>query len=316
MEVGPIAMECPSCQKRLRIPLSAAGKKVRCPGCGSAIAVPAPVSAPPAAPPPAAASTPEGAFDFDTDAPVDRSRRANSEPPPPPPGSKTAGVFSVIFLVVGIVTYEIIVLTQFPRERGEGFRIGQMIGAAVVGAVCAVLGGRLGVLDRPADGDSDDGASEPGDSPRGVMRWRLREGDILDVPADVLVCSANVYLTLSGGVGGAFLLRYGPAMQDALQQYLIDRGVRPVERRTVVELPPCRSPYRAVLHAAAVDGFYSSSPKAVREVVAVSLERASHLSARLVAPTALAMRYGPLSVAEFACGLSPVMAEFRRWTRS
>ena len=39
------------------------------------------------------------------------------------------------------------------------------------------------------------------------MLWRLCVGDILDVPADVLVCSANVYLNLSGGVGGAFALR-------------------------------------------------------------------------------------------------------------
>jgi O-acetyl-ADP-ribose deacetylase (regulator of RNase III) len=47
------------------------------------------------------------------------------------------------------------------------------------------------------------------------MKWHVHPGDILDIPADVLVSSANVYLTLSGGVGGAFLRRYGVAMQDA-----------------------------------------------------------------------------------------------------
>ena len=52
------------------------------------------------------------------------------------------------------------------------------------------------------------------------MKWLVRGGDILDVSADVLICSANVYLNLSGGVGGAFLLRYGTSMQDALQDYL------------------------------------------------------------------------------------------------
>ena len=139
------------------------------------------------------------------------------------------------------------------------------------------------------------------------MRWRLREGDILDVPADVLICPANVYLTLSGGVGGAFLLRYGPAMQDALQQYLTDRGVRHVERGDVVEMPPCGSPYQAVLHAVAVDGFYASSPEVIGEVVAASLQRAASLSARRVALAGLAMGYGRLSVAEFARGLRPVM---------
>jgi O-acetyl-ADP-ribose deacetylase (regulator of RNase III) len=141
------------------------------------------------------------------------------------------------------------------------------------------------------------------------MRWRLRQGDILDVPADVLVCSANVYLTLSGGVGGAFLLRYGPEMQAALERYLLDRGVRHVEQGAVVEMPPCGSPYRAVLHAVAVDGFYDSSSEVVAGVVAASLRRAAALSARTVALAGLAMGYGRLSVAEFAAGLARVLGQ-------
>ncbi len=79
------------------------------------------------------------------------------------------------------------------------------------------------------------------------MRWQVHHGDILDVQADALVCSANVYLTMSGGVGGAFLLRYGPAMQDSLSQYLADRGIRHVEQGEVVTMAGCGSPYRAVL---------------------------------------------------------------------
>ena len=49
MEVGAMTMECPSCRKRLRVPPTAAGKKVKCPKCQTAIAVPAAV-APPAEP--------------------------------------------------------------------------------------------------------------------------------------------------------------------------------------------------------------------------------------------------------------------------
>lgn len=44
-----IEVNCPSCSKRLRAPDTAAGKRVRCPQCQTAVAVP-----PPAAPPPAA----------------------------------------------------------------------------------------------------------------------------------------------------------------------------------------------------------------------------------------------------------------------
>jgi hypothetical protein len=34
------------------------------------------------------------------------------------------------------------------------------------------------------------------------MFWHIRRGDILDEMAEVLVCSANPFLTLSGGVAG------------------------------------------------------------------------------------------------------------------
>jgi O-acetyl-ADP-ribose deacetylase (regulator of RNase III) len=139
------------------------------------------------------------------------------------------------------------------------------------------------------------------------MRWQVHHGDILDVPADVLVCSANVFLALSGGVGGAFLLRHGPAMQDALAEYLARRGVRHVERGEVVEMPPCGSPYRAVLHAVAVDGAYESSAEVVAAVVTEALRRAAALSARCVALAAVATGYGRLSMAEFARGLGVVL---------
>jgi O-acetyl-ADP-ribose deacetylase (regulator of RNase III) len=109
------------------------------------------------------------------------------------------------------------------------------------------------------------------------MRWQVHQGDILDVQADVLVCPANVYLALSGGVGGAFLLRYGPAMQEALQQYLAGRGV--------------------------------SSPAVVARVLAESLRQAAALVARTVALTAVATGYGRMSMRDFAAGLRLVIVE-------
>jgi O-acetyl-ADP-ribose deacetylase (regulator of RNase III) len=139
------------------------------------------------------------------------------------------------------------------------------------------------------------------------MLWQVHQGDILDVPADVLVCSANVYLALSGGVGGAFLLRYGPAMLEALQQYLAERGIRHVERGDVVTMQPCGSPYRAVLHAVSVDGFYQSSPAVVAGVLAESLRRAAALAAQTVALAAVATGYGRMSIADFAEGLRQVI---------
>jgi hypothetical protein len=64
----------------------------------------------------------------------------------------------------------------------------------------------------------------PGDhcrsSAKQMTQWCVSSADILDAKADGLICSANPNLNLSGGVGGAFLLRYGTEMQDFLHGHL------------------------------------------------------------------------------------------------
>lgn len=143
------------------------------------------------------------------------------------------------------------------------------------------------------------------------MRWVLTHGDILDVQADVLVCSANVYLNLSGGVGGEILRRYGDTMQKELHGYLADRNLRFVQPGTVVPTSSCGTPFTAVLHAVAVDGFYQSSPSIIGRVVTTAFEMAAAGGARCVTLTALATGYGRLPMQQFAEGISPLMkAEF------
>jgi O-acetyl-ADP-ribose deacetylase (regulator of RNase III) len=139
------------------------------------------------------------------------------------------------------------------------------------------------------------------------MLWSLYVGDILDVPADVLICSANVHLNLSGGVGGAFALRYGPAMQEALHGYLVRNGLRFVRRGEVIEMPPGGSPYRNVFHAVAVDAAYESSSDVVAAVLSESLRRAATHGARSAALTAVGTGYGRLSLREFAVGFGQIM---------
>src|SRR3954464_4082978 len=119
------------------------------------------------------------------------------------------------------------------------------------------------------------------------MRWVLTHGDILDVPADVLVCSANVYLNLSGGVGGEILRRYGDAMQKELHGYLAGRTLRFVKQETVVPTASGGTRFSAVLHAVAVDGFYQSSPAVIRQTISTALTTAAGPPARgggVVAP--------------------------------
>lgn len=135
------------------------------------------------------------------------------------------------------------------------------------------------------------------------MQWQVKQGDILDEPADVLICSANPFLTLSGGVGGALLLRYGQHLQRELEAHLASTGKRFMEQGSVVLTRPDGVPYLGIIHAVAVDGMYESSPQIVERVVQKSLHMASDLGARHIALTALATGYGRLRPSEFAAGL-------------
>ncbi len=111
------------------------------------------------------------------------------------------------------------------------------------------------------------------------MRWVVKNGDILDEAAEVLICSANVFLNLSGGVGGALLLRFGDAMQKELHQFLVDNNLKFVQQGEVVRTSPCGTAYRAVLHAVAVDGLYQSSPATVNSVVRKTLTMSAEMGA-------------------------------------
>ena len=143
------------------------------------------------------------------------------------------------------------------------------------------------------------------------MRWTVKCRDILDEPADVLICSANVFLNLSGGVGGAILLRYGDEMQRELHDYLARQNRKFARRGEVVETSPCGTPYKAVLHAVAVDGFYQSSPQIVTQLVRDCLDRAAALGAQRVSLTALATGYGRMSMKDFAKAVEPLVVTER-----
>jgi O-acetyl-ADP-ribose deacetylase len=72
-------------------------------------------------------------------------------------------------------------------------------------------------------------------------------------------------------------------------------------------MPSCGTPFKAVLHAVAVDVFYESSPQVIEHVVSESLGMAAALQARRVALIALATGYGRLSLEGFADGIAPLL---------
>jgi len=141
------------------------------------------------------------------------------------------------------------------------------------------------------------------------MRWILKMGNLLDEPADVLVCSANPQLALSGGVGAELLARYGRAMPTALAEIVQQRTPHYIPRGEVIPYSDASLPYRAVLHAVAIDGWYDSTPEVITQIVTAALRMAVGYDARRVALAALATGFGHLTLTEFAGGLRPLLSQ-------
>lgn len=132
-----------------------------------------------------------------------------------------------------------------------------------------------------------------------IMRYVFQYGDILDIEADVLVCSGNVFLNLSGGVGGAILVRYGNEMQSELHRYLSENDLKSVPSGSVIRTGPCGTPYRFVLHAVAIDAFYDTNPELVESCIRRSFEICAENKIKKVALCALATGYGRFPMKDF-----------------
>jgi O-acetyl-ADP-ribose deacetylase (regulator of RNase III) len=129
-------------------------------------------------------------------------------------------------------------------------------------------------------------------------------GDILDVPADVLISTANPWLQMTGGVNLKIILRpRGEFVYEELQQYLRETGKRYVEPGTVVRTGPGSLPVRHILHAVSIDPSYDSSVELVAKTIIEALDQARQRKARTVTIPALATGFGPLSMEEFAMAL-------------
>jgi O-acetyl-ADP-ribose deacetylase (regulator of RNase III) len=139
-------------------------------------------------------------------------------------------------------------------------------------------------------------------------------GDVLDVPADVLIATANPWLQMTGGVNLKIILRpQGEFVHEELQAHRRATGRRYVEPGTVVRTGPGSLPVRHILHAVAVTPSYESSVELVADTVVRALAQACELGARVVSIPALATGFGPLSMEEFATALSQALE--RDWSR-
>jgi O-acetyl-ADP-ribose deacetylase (regulator of RNase III) len=145
------------------------------------------------------------------------------------------------------------------------------------------------------------------------MKIEVLAGNILDVPADVLVSTANPWLQMTGGVNLAIMVRpRGDEVYDDLQRYLPASEPRMVDPGTVVCTGPGSLPVKRILHAVAIDPSYGSSIELVRDTIVRALSQARELGARTVNLAALATGFGPLLMEDFAAALRQAVAH--DWT--
>lgn len=137
----------------------------------------------------------------------------------------------------------------------------------------------------------------------------VEQGDVLDARDDVMICTANPYLRLTGGVNGALLQRGGLAVQRELEAWLVAQGRTWVPPETVVRTGPGPLAVRHILHAVAIDGFYKCDVARCAGTLREAFRQAVALGAETLATPALATGYGPLSMAQFAEALRVALSD-------
>jgi O-acetyl-ADP-ribose deacetylase (regulator of RNase III) len=140
------------------------------------------------------------------------------------------------------------------------------------------------------------------------MNVEVFAGNILDVPADVLISTANPWLQMTGGVNLAIIVRpKGDDVFVELQTYLRSTGKEMVEPGTVVCTGPGSLQVKKILHAVSIDPSYDSSIELVAKTIVTALTQAQQLDARVVTLAALATGFGPLLMEDFALALRPAL---------
>ena len=133
-----------------------------------------------------------------------------------------------------------------------------------------------------------------------MTRWHVQHGDILDHQADGLLCSANPNLNLSGGVGGAFALRYGSEMQTFLHDYLRKQSQNHIDPGEAVIAPSCGSPFIAIAHAVSIDAFYDTDVDTIIRTYDSAIRGLAAQHCHTIAATCLGCGYGRVTNETFA----------------
>lgn len=139
------------------------------------------------------------------------------------------------------------------------------------------------------------------------MIVNVSQGNILESAADVLISPANPWLNMSGGINGEILSRCGMDIQNELNAYLDECGLKAVPGATVVPTKSVGLPFKHIVHAVAIDPFEDSSEHLVGRTLVAAFQLADAFGANSVSLPALATGYGPLSHTQFAQAFAKAM---------
>ncbi|MBS2040431.1 macro domain-containing protein [bacterium] len=141
-----------------------------------------------------------------------------------------------------------------------------------------------------------------------MVYFKLIQGDIVGAEADVLVCSANPWLRLTGGVGASLREAAGEGVEQELQAALQAREAQWLEPGTIIQTGPVLA-FQAVLHAVAIDGRYHSHQFLLRDVLEGVFRRCRDSKWRTLALPALATGYGNYPMVDFLLLLESMLPD-------
>ncbi len=128
------------------------------------------------------------------------------------------------------------------------------------------------------------------------MKIKIRVGDVLSEPADVLISTANPWLNLSGGVNGAIREAVGPDLQTELHELLKQQGMSALPAGNVVRSNAYTLPFKHILHAVRLT-LSTILPQTFRATFARALDMVLELQALTVSSPTLATAMGQCRLA-------------------
>lgn len=141
------------------------------------------------------------------------------------------------------------------------------------------------------------------------MEVTVTQQDVFELTGDALICPANPQLNMSGGINGEMLRRGGVSIQAELRSAMADAGIANLAPSTVVTTGAGPFSYQRIIHAVAIDAFYSTGVGVVATTITNAWEQAHRLGLLRIVMPMLGTGYGRLLPSDFAQAFAQAVGE-------